>query len=100
MLLITEVPSFVKEVYLTGWNVVYRIPSFCMLRRVALVRNDVSVKHMACIIRVTRIGELETRLAVTSNKRTLLVTANVVSSSQILFALMMEVIFLPRNICF
>jgi hypothetical protein len=34
-----------------------------MLRRVALVRNDVSEELSACIIRVTRIGELGTMLA-------------------------------------
>jgi hypothetical protein len=43
-----------------------------MLRRVALVRTDVSEQHSASIIRVTRIGEVETTLTVTSNKRTLL----------------------------
>jgi hypothetical protein len=37
-----------------------------MLRRVALVRTDVSEELSASIIRVTRIGELVT-LAVTSN---------------------------------
>jgi hypothetical protein len=37
-----------------------------MLRRVALVRADVSEEHSAPIIRVTRIGELGT-LAVTSD---------------------------------
>jgi hypothetical protein len=41
-----------------------------MLRGVALVRTDVSEELCASIIRVTRIGELET-LAVTSNRRTL-----------------------------
>jgi hypothetical protein len=53
-----------------------------MLRRVALVRTDVSEELRASIIRVTRFGELGT-LAVTSNRRTLrrlLVTANVLSS--------------------
>jgi hypothetical protein len=60
-----------------------------MLRRVALVRTDVSVESIGSIIRVTRIGELRT-LAVTSNRRTLL-TANV-SSSLILVTLMMEAI--------
>jgi hypothetical protein len=40
-----------------------------MLRRVALVRTDVSEELSASIIRVTRIGELGT-LAVTSNRRT------------------------------
>jgi hypothetical protein len=38
-----------------------------MLRLVALIRTDVSEKPSASIIRVTRIGELETTLAVTSN---------------------------------
>jgi hypothetical protein len=54
---------------------------------------------IASIIRVTRIGELRTTLAVTSNRRALrrnteanrlLVTAIVVSSSLILVTLMME----------
>jgi hypothetical protein len=42
-----------------------------MLRRVALVRSDVSEELNASIIRVTKIGELGTTLAVTSNRRTL-----------------------------
>jgi hypothetical protein len=42
-----------------------------MLRRVALVRTDVSEELNVSIIRVTRIGELGTTLAVTSNRRTL-----------------------------
>jgi hypothetical protein len=37
-----------------------------MLRRVALVRTDVTEEFSASFIRVTRIGELETTLAVTS----------------------------------
>jgi hypothetical protein len=41
-----------------------------MLRRVALVRTDISAERSASIIRVTRIGELGT-LAVTSSRRTL-----------------------------
>jgi hypothetical protein len=56
--------------------------SFEMLRRVGLVRTDVSEELSASIIRVTRIGELGITLAV--------VTANVVPSSPILVALMME----------
>jgi hypothetical protein len=43
-----------------------------MLRRLVLVRTDVSEELSASIIRVTRIGELGTTLAVTSNGRTLL----------------------------
>jgi hypothetical protein len=65
-----------------------------MLRRLALVRSDISEELSTSIIRVRRIGELGT-LAVTSNRRTqrfvflrsvcqLLVTANVVPSSPIL----------------
>jgi hypothetical protein len=71
-----------------------------MLRRVALVRSDVSEELSASIIRVARIGELGTTLAVTTNRRKLrrntkylvylLVTANVVPSSSILVTLMME----------
>jgi hypothetical protein len=41
-----------------------------MLRRVALVRTDVSEELSAYFIRVTRIGEVGTTLAVTSNRRT------------------------------
>jgi hypothetical protein len=41
-----------------------------MLRRVALVRTEVSEELSASIVRLTRIGELGT-LAVTSNRSTL-----------------------------
>jgi hypothetical protein len=41
-----------------------------MLRRVALVRTDVSQECIASIIRVTSIVELGTTLAVTSNQST------------------------------
>jgi hypothetical protein len=71
-----------------------------MLRCVALVITDVSEELIASFIRVTRIGELGTTVAVTSNRRTLrgntkrsvrrlLVTANV-PSLPILVTLMME----------
>jgi hypothetical protein len=42
-----------------------------MLSRVALVRTDVSEELSASIIRMIRIGELGTKLTVTSNRRTL-----------------------------
>jgi hypothetical protein len=71
-----------------------------MLRRVALVRTDVSEELISSFIRATRIGELGTTLAVTSNRRgdlvflrsvrRLLVTASVVPSSPILVTLMKE----------
>jgi hypothetical protein len=46
------------------------MPSSEMLRRVDLVRTDVS-EELSASIRVTGIGELGTTLAVTSNRRTL-----------------------------
>jgi hypothetical protein len=61
-----------------------------MLRRVALVRTDVSQELSASFIRATPIGELGMMIAVTSNQRTLLVTAIVVPSSPILVTLMKE----------
>jgi hypothetical protein len=42
-----------------------------MLRCAGLVRTDVSEERSASFIRVKRIGELETKLAVNSNRRTL-----------------------------
>jgi hypothetical protein len=44
-----------------------RMSSSGMLHHVALVRTEVSEERSASIIRVTRIGELGTTLAVTSN---------------------------------
>jgi hypothetical protein len=68
-----------------------------MLRRVTLVRTDLSEELSASFIRVTRFGELGTRLAVTNNRRTLrksvrllLVTASLVPNSPILVTLMKE----------
>jgi hypothetical protein len=46
------------------------MPPSGMLRRMVLVRTDVSEERSASIIRMTRIGELG-RLAVTSNRRKL-----------------------------
>jgi hypothetical protein len=71
-----------------------------MLRRVVLLWTDVSDERSASI-RLTRIGELRTTLAVTSYRRTLrrrtmcsvrrlLVAANVVASSPIHVTLMIE----------
>jgi hypothetical protein len=62
-----------------------------MLRRVALVRTDVSEELSASFIRVTRIGKLGTTLAVTSNRHTER-AASVVPSLPILVTLRMEVI--------
>jgi hypothetical protein len=75
-----------------------RMASSGMLRSVALVRTEVSEELSAPFVRMTRIDELGTTLAVSSNqrrlrrntKRRLLVTANVVPSSPILVTLMKE----------
>jgi hypothetical protein len=70
-----------------------------MLRRVALVRTDISEERSTSIIRMARIGELGTSLPVTINRSTLrapvdsywlLITANVIPTSPILVTLMME----------
>jgi hypothetical protein len=69
------------------------VASTGMLRRVAIVRTDVSEELSSSFIRVTRIGELGTTLAVTSKLRNvcrLLVTATVVLSSPILVTIMKE----------
>jgi hypothetical protein len=52
-----------------------RMASSGMLRHVALVISDVSEQFSAPIIRVTRISELRTTLAVTSNRRTLSISS-------------------------
>jgi hypothetical protein len=52
-----------------------------MLCHVALVRTDVSEELSPSFIRVTRIGELGTTLAVTSNRRTLRRNMSVASYS-------------------
>jgi hypothetical protein len=73
------------------------MPSSGKLRRVNLVRTDVSEELSASFISVTRIGEPGTTLAVTSNRRTLVflhsvlrlpVAVNVVPSSPIVITLM------------
>jgi hypothetical protein len=69
------------------------MPSSGMLRRLALVRTDVSEELIASFIRVTRLGELGTTLAVTRNRRMLRRnTTLAVSSSPILVTLMKEVL--------
>jgi hypothetical protein len=68
--------SSVTEVTVDYWkeakgNTARRMASSGMLRRVALVRTDVSEEPVASFIRVTRISELGKTLAVTRNRRTL-----------------------------
>jgi hypothetical protein len=59
---------------------------------VVLVRTDVSEESIACIIRVNRICELGTTLAVSSSVFQLLVTANVIPNALIPFTLIMDAI--------
>jgi hypothetical protein len=54
----------------------WRMVSFGMLRSVALVRTDVSEELRPSFFRVTRIGEIGTTLAVTSNRRTAVTMKN------------------------
>jgi hypothetical protein len=64
-----------------------------MLHRVALVRTDDSEELSTSIIKVTRIGELGTTLAVTKqlhSVRRLLATANGLPNSPILVTLMIQ----------
>jgi hypothetical protein len=49
----------------------FKMVSSEMLRRVALVRTDVSGEPSTSFISVTRIGELGATLVATSNRRTL-----------------------------
>jgi hypothetical protein len=66
-----------------------------LLRHVALVRTDVSEEVSAFFVRVTRIGELGTTLAVTSNRSTLrrlLVKTSVIPISLIPVTLMKDVL--------
>jgi hypothetical protein len=67
-----------------------------MWHRVGLVRTDVSEEFIVSIIRVTRIGELGTTLAVTSNRNTL--RRNNVPGSLILVILMIRGDTFPRNV--
>jgi hypothetical protein len=48
-----------------------KMASSGMLHRAALVRTDALEELSASIVRVTRIGEIGTTLAVTSDQRTL-----------------------------
>jgi hypothetical protein len=65
----------------TEYGMTWRMTSSGMLYRVALVRTDVSEEPSASFIRVTRIGELGTKLAATSNRCTL--QRNTISSHYI-----------------
>jgi hypothetical protein len=71
------------------------------LRTMALVGTDVSEETIACVIKVTRIGELRKTLAVTSKflliVLRLLVVANVAPSSPNLVTLIMEGIRCPKH---
>jgi hypothetical protein len=87
-----------------------RMASSVMLHYVTLVRSDLLEELSASIIRVTRIGELGTTLALTSNRLLyfvylhsmcrLLVKANVVPSSPILVTMIIEALSSSNSIQF
>jgi hypothetical protein len=56
-----------------------------LLRRVALVRTDVSEEPGASFITVTKIGELGTTQAATSNRRTLRRNTNYSQLTSVIF---------------
>jgi hypothetical protein len=72
----------------------WRMPSSCMLRRLALVRPNILEECIASIVRVTIIGEIGTvwHIGLIHSVIRLVVTANVVHTSPILVTLMMEAI--------
>jgi hypothetical protein len=59
----TRLLQYCHKIMCTLWRMAFS----GTLHRVALVRTDVSEEFSASFIRVTRIGELGTTLAVTSN---------------------------------
>jgi hypothetical protein len=71
-----------------------------MLRRVALLSANLSEELCASIIRVTRIGELGTALAVTSSSVSRLIVRANVPSSPILVTLMMEALSSSETLVF
>jgi hypothetical protein len=62
-----SVIQFIKLLLIATERNDNKMASSAMLRRVALVRTDVSEDLSASFIRMIRIGELGTTLAVTSN---------------------------------
>jgi hypothetical protein len=62
-----------------------------MLRRVAFVRNDVPEELSASFIRVTRICELGTTLALTSNRHRFLLEPHGVTSQKTPFFIVTDV---------
>jgi hypothetical protein len=55
-----------------------------MLRHIALVRTDILEELIASIIRVTRIGEPGTVLAITNNQSTMMIEAICSSETSVL----------------
>jgi hypothetical protein len=87
--------KFFSETYIKAWG----MSSSGMLHLMALGRTEITEEHSTSIITVTKIGELEKTLAVTSNRSTLVFLRNVrrllaivivVPSSPILVTLMTE----------
>jgi hypothetical protein len=71
IIIIMERNVIIKLMIIIIIIILLRIMSSGKLRRMALVRTDLSEELTPSFIRVTRIGEVETTLAVTSNILTL-----------------------------
>jgi hypothetical protein len=69
--------------------------SSVMLRLVTLVRTDVLGELSVSIIKLTRIGDLGTTLAVTSNRSTLMMEALIFSETLVLTRATLHII--PEN---
>jgi hypothetical protein len=67
------------------------MPSSGMLRRLALVKTDVSEERSASIIKVTKLGELGTHVVFLRSVLRVLITANV-SNALIIVTLIIEAI--------
>jgi hypothetical protein len=65
------------------------MPSFGTLRLAALIITDFSEERDASSIRLTRIGELKSTLAIFSSLRLLVVTVNFLRSTPLLVTLIM-----------
>jgi hypothetical protein len=64
-----RVGNWIYNIRFEVFTAVTRMPSSGMLRHVALVRSGVSEEPSTSFIRVTRIGDLGTALAITRNRR-------------------------------